>query len=278
MDEASVARFRLVAIDLDGTLLDSNHRIHARTVRMLHEVERRGIEIVLASARMPRSILKVARELGIGGRIIAYGGAVVLDTKSGAVLDAQTISPTASKHVLSVGIDAGVHVSLYVDDEWYVEDLDDAARAESRAANVVPNVVQDLGRHLGPGAAKILLVGETARLQRAIRSLERSRVSFSHSKPDYLEVGPLGVSKGSALRRLLEIGGIGAKEAMAIGDNYNDVEMLRTAGCAVVVANAPDEVKQHADYLAPSNDEEGVAFALERLCLVKQQRRAAERE
>lgn len=262
------ARFWLVAIDLDGTLLPSSgSTVSARTARSLRRVQATGAAIVLASARPPQSIEQIATTLGLTGALIAYNGALCYEPASGHVIFEAALTPAVGQSVIAIGRTIGLHVSLYVDRRWMVERLDEAAQQEAAASGLQPRVVRDLLPVARHGAHKVLLIGPQSLLDRAAREISACcpDAYAVRSKPRYLEVTSLAVSKGTGLQAVAVQYGVPRAQILAIGDGRNDIPLFAAAGYAVAMGNAAAQVRARADLVAPTNDDDGVAWALDRL-------------
>lgn len=260
---------KLIAIDLDDTLLGRDLKIAERTRDVLRECMGRGIMVTIATGRMLRASAPFAKELGISGPIIAYNGALVADPLSGEVLHHSPIPLEYARGVVAAARRRGLHLNVYINDELYVEDRgegNEEAEGYSRTYHVPITFINDMIEFLKEEPTKLLSIGRPTPLQDFERELREDFGDLLHltrSKPEYFEVMNGGVSKGRALALLAERFSLDREEIMAIGDSYNDIEMIEFAGVGIAVANAPDYVKERADYIAPSNDEEGVRWAIE---------------
>lgn len=262
---------RLVAVDVDGTLLRSDHCVSGRTRRTLEAVTRMGHVIVLASSRSPRGLEPVlAQCAGSASWAIACQGAVVtaapaLD-RDQAMIDSTLHGPTA----LSVADRAAHHggsVCWHVWDRLLVRELTDAVHREVAITGEQPEL-QTHGFHDSPPPHKILAMFDDH--TRTTRFLEYCRehqpcVHAVLSKPGYVEITRRGTDKGEALLHLAAVLGVTRSDVIAIGDGENDVGLLRAAGTAVAMGNASAPVFEVANHVTATNDRDGVASALEAL-------------
>jgi Cof subfamily protein (haloacid dehalogenase superfamily) len=208
--------------------------------------------------------------LGVDSPAILYNGGQVLDFASGRTLYERRLPAAAARAALElVRRDPEVQPHLYVDDRVLVErphPLTDAYTADDGlAAEVVPSFEPLLARD----PHKVLVIGTRDRieaLQRAVRD-EALPVHAVQSEPVYLEILPPGVSKGEALRAMLDALGLTPAETIAIGDNWNDAEMIEAAGLGVAMGHAPAALRARADYVCGTADEEGVREVIERFVL-----------
>lgn len=260
-------RPRVVACDLDGTLLRSDGTVDDRSRRAIADAEAAGALVVLCTARPARWMQPLAKALGNQGVAICANGAVVWDLHSESVLEAFPLEPVITREVvalLEVALPGGT---------WAVERTDGFGREAAYAsrwpapANTVIDSVQAL---ISEPAVKLMLRHD-ALLADAL--LERARavvghlaeLTHSNSSDGLLEISAAGVSKASTLARLCEERGVASEQVIAFGDMPNDLPMLLWAGHSVAVAGAHPDVLAAAAEITASNDEAGVADVLERL-------------
>jgi len=262
---------KLVAIDLDDTLLDSGLRISPRCADDIEKIRQRGILVTLATGRMYRSALPYALQLGMNIPLITYQGALVKDSLSGEVLYFRPVGELAPK-VMEFLREQGVYFHTYFNDQLCVDTDGPEARAYSQLAGVELTFMPDLveaSRH--QPAPKIMAISHDIRLLDPIEADLNERFGqdlfITRSKMHYLEIMHRDANKARALQLVAEHYGIDQADVLAIGDSYNDIAMLNWAGTGVAVGNAPQAVKAAADYVTNSNDEDGVAEALEKWVL-----------
>jgi Cof subfamily protein (haloacid dehalogenase superfamily) len=270
-----MSNFKMVCLDIDGTLLNSKHQITAKTKEVLKVVAKvKNIPVVLVSARMPKGIIFLQEELEICEPIICYSGSLILDKKRNG-LSSQSIDTDSAKKLHKLVKDTKVHMSLYKDDEWYIEEMDEWAKQESEITNIIPNVVNfnslfDAWHEAKVGPNKILCMSKPDNilaLNSAVNSNHAENLNIYPSKPTYLEIMSKKASKTSAIDFLCKKLNIDNSEVIAMGDNYNDMDMLQFAGMGIAMGNAPDKVKAIANEITFTNDEDGVAVAIEKYVL-----------
>lgn len=258
---------RLVAIDLDGTLLRSDGTVSARTAAALGRVPRTGARFVFVTGRPPRSVLNTLRPLGYGGEVICANGALTLDLRTGRLSD-KTLIPAgvlaAAAGRLRRAI-PGIGIAVeYTDRHLRDRHYQPGAWANSDSIPWRPDeelfardAVKLLGRH--PSLSEDDLLGLAVPVVGDI-------VAVYHSGGlRLLEATAAGVSKGTALARLASRLGIAAADTVAFGDMVNDLPMLAWAGWSYAMANAHPDVLAAADQVIPGNDDDGVATVIERL-------------
>ncbi|MGO0123168.1 Cof-type HAD-IIB family hydrolase [Desulfothermobacter acidiphilus] len=261
---------RLIAVDLDDTLLDPELRITPRTRRVLQEVQRRGVRVVLATGRMYQATVPYAAELGLEGPIIAYQGAWVRDFPGGKERLHLPVPLDRALEVLEYLTPLGFHLQVYVNDRLYCARYTPEGERYAVMCRVEFQVVGDLCSFLRSPPTKILMVApeeEIDRLLPGLRARFGEDLHLGKSKPYFLEIAHPRATKGEALAYLAQQLGLVAEEVMAIGDGYNDISMFRFAGLAVAMGNARPAVQDEADFVTASHAEEGVAQALEKFVL-----------
>ncbi len=262
--------FKLIAIDLDDTLLGSDLKISEGTKDAIRECTRRGIYVTIATGRMLRAALPFAKELEISVPIITYNGALIAYPYSREVLYHSPIPLEYARKVVTYASRKGLHLNVYINDKLYAEDGYEEAEIYSRTYNIPLIYVDDLTSSLKEEPTKLLSIGEPELILDFKKDLEEElgdNLHLTRSKPEYFEIMNNGVSKGHALSFLTQTLGFKRDEIIAIGDSYNDVEMIEFAGVGVAVGNASAYVKERADYIAPSNEEEGVRWVIKRFIL-----------
>jgi hypothetical protein len=263
--------YQLVAMDLDGTLLSRDTIITSRTQKALQDCADAGIKVIFASGRMLSSIMRVAGNASYLAGVIAYNGALIAEWPSGRIVRERPI-PNATARRLVVDLKkSGVHINIYINDTLYLEEFNEAARNYCRNTVVEPSFAKfDELLHRGePNPTKILIIGLPEVLD-VMTEEYRDRYPELHvtkSRPYFLEFTASGVNKGVALEELARKLGVPRERTVAIGDAPNDLDMIKYAGLGVAVGNSFDQVKVEADLVAPSNDEEGVAWVIERYIL-----------
>lgn len=268
-------KYSAIALDLDGTLLNSKKEISKRNKETIMKAAKAGAKIILASGRPVPGIMKIAHALRleeIGGYILAYNGGMIIDCKTKEVIRRETISPDYYHTIVHAAHKHGVTALTY-DSQGIITDDENQEYVKLEAK--INNIPITQVFHLNEVAAleppvKFLIVGEHNALKKAQADLNeklKGEVEVFFSEPFFLEVTPRGIEKASSLDLLLNEIGIDKKHLMACGDGFNDIPMMRYAGLAVAMENAQDETKEWADFVAPSNDNDGVAVAIEKYVL-----------
>lgn len=265
---------KLVAVDLDGTLLDTSKRVCPEAAEILLELPRRGVYVVIASARPPRSVGQIYRSLGLCTWQINYNGAMIWDEPGRRVVEHVPMDCQVARQIIDDARARFEHVlvSCEVLDRWFTDRADQSFTTETGRL-FKPDVVAPLDEICNQPITKLMLLGEPAMmLELEARLLQRVRtggqisaeINLVRSDPDLIQIMHRRASKAAALRIVAGHYGVPMEQVMAIGDAANDISMLEAAGVAVAMDNASPAVKAVADWVAPSNDEHGVYAALAR--------------
>ena len=263
---------RLLALDVDGTLLTDELQITPATRKAVQQVISQGVQVVLASARGPNALYTIMEELEITGLAICFTGALTCRLYPGKhisleVVHEQRMNLSSARQVLSNALELEVSIGWFTGEHWYVPKWDLALHHESMITGVTPIVDSDLMRFKDAPHKLQAIVGEPALLPRLndLADVLPSDCVGQFSYETYLEIISRGVDKATALLALGEQLGIAPSEMIAIGDMDNDVAMLQMAGLGIAMGNAPVNVQAEADWVTDTNNRDGVAVAIERL-------------
>ena len=264
--------YSIVFLDIDGTLLDSRHQVLPCTREHLEQLQKKGVPVVLCSARSPEGVNLVAEQAGVRGPVACYNGGLIFDGNSTILRD------VGIDVRLAMGFRRFVEerfpelvVSAYLYNVWLAEDPGDPRiDQEAEISGCMPlKGTLEQAATAAPHIHKLLCIGDAMRiraLQKEVRQYFPQLMAL-RSKSTYLEILPRESTKGSAAQVLLDHYGLRARQAVAFGDSDVDVDMLQYCGLGVAMGNAPRQVKEAADYVTASNDEEGVFIALNSLRL-----------
>jgi Cof subfamily protein (haloacid dehalogenase superfamily) len=258
---------RLVAIDLDGTLLDDDKQVSEQTAAALRCLPERGVKMVIASARPPRSVRSIYAMLGLDTISIHYNGALIWDEPNKTVIDH---TPMEGELVSRIIYEARnwfpeVLVSCEILDRWFTDKFEESYTTETGRL-FRPDVIAPLDSFCNQPITKLMLLGP----QEMISDLHASippifdQATCVRCDPELLQIMDHRANKAAALKKVAEYYSVPLEQIMAIGDAANDVEMLQAAGVAVAVDNAHASVKRVAHWIAPSNNDHGVHAALKR--------------
>lgn len=266
---------RLLALDLDGTLMADDMVIRSgRVRRAICAAQERGVVVTLATGRMFDSVLPYAQDLGIIAPLICYQGGLIQSPGSDKPLYRATMETSLTREVLEWCVRRGWHVVLYADDDIF---LDERRHPETFYRDMlgerlvwVDDLHGVLERH---DPVKFIIFVEPHEANQVGAELRRrfnGRMELTRSHALIVEGNPLGVSKGDALRRLAAHLDIPQAQVMAVGDQDNDASMIAWAGVGVAMGNASQATRSAADWIAPPVAEDGAAVAIERFVLAEE--------
>ena len=264
--------YKIVFSDIDGTLLNKDRELSPATIQAIKKLKNR-IPFILISARMPAAMRHLQKKLEIEDLpIISYNGGLVLvnnQVKSSTEIPLEIVEGLATWNT-----SLNTHLSLYNNDEWFVPQMDYWATRELNNTKVTPlissnsEVIKNWKTN-GKGAHKIMAMGEVNNIEKIISFLETNfpgQLHLYRSKDTYLEIAPRSISKFTAVEFLLKQHfNLSTREAIAFGDNYNDVEMLKNIGYGVAVGNARAEAREVAKIVCENSIEDGVARILTKI-------------
>lgn len=262
---------RLVALDLDGTLVGKELAIRPRVERAISAMRERGVIGCIVTGRMYQSALPFARSLHFGAPMVCYQGAAVIDVSSDEVLLDTPLPNREALEAVAFARAAGLHVQLYADDRYYCESNNRFSDFYAHVSGVRPIVVPSLERQFeASDATKAVIIAdpEVAAAQLPLltsRLAERAYVT--RSLPAFVEIMSPQVDKGRALRLVAERLGIAMDDVMAIGDSWNDAPLLHAAALGIAMGSAPPELRGVADAVVADVENDGVAEAIERYVL-----------
>ena len=262
---------RLLAIDVDGTLLRSDARLSQGVVQACRAAERAGCVVVLATARGPRMTSWIIQALDITAPTINYNGALIWNPLDNVAQFHEPLSGELAGRIIAEArsIDPQIMVAIEVLDRWFTDRID---RQFDQLTD--PDAIAPLRSFLSDPVTRVTLLGMPEPIQRILGSIrekywQKHEVALFNPDPQVIQVTHRLVDKGIALQRVAQRMGADREEVMVIADADNDLGMMEWAGLAVAVGNATDQVKQLADAVVPSNDDQGVARAIHRYILTR---------
>ena len=226
--------YKFAAADMDGTLLNDKNEITPYTIETIRQAAAQGLIFSICTGRPIQGVERYQKQLGIQGPVITYNGAMILDSADGRVLYRQELKADDARLILEAGLNYDTTMCIWSDNKLYGNKLNDRIQEYSQATKVTPFLMP----------------------------------SICTSKPFYLEFFNSKVSKAAAIDCIGKLYDFTPAETIAIGDGFNDLSMIRYAALGVAMENAPDGVKESADYItARTNNEDGVAEVLEKFVL-----------
>ena len=266
--------YKLIAVDIDGTLTNSRKEITPRTRHALLEAQAKGKRVIIASGRQPLGVYPIAEDLMLeryNGYIMSYNGGKIISCDSNRTVINRLFPREYLSDIVGVLKDSNITILTFDDKRIFADSkVNDYTFVESEVSKAEMITCDDFLGAVKFDFNKILLAGEPMELdqyQAVLRKRYDGLLDIYKSAPYFLEIMPLGISKGSMLPLLLEHLGVDREELIAFGDNYNDMTMIGYAGMGVAMGNGEDEVKKIANYVCESNDEDGIAKTLEKFVL-----------
>ncbi len=278
-------KYRLIATDMDGTLLNDDKAVSPATVAALKEAMEKGILVTVCTGRNITGISEFRKIINPNGPIICNNGAIIMSADGKSTLYNRVMDSKDARDVYELGMSLGTTLLIWCDNVFYTNVLNDKSYGYKKYSGMDPVLLEDFDSLLEKGITKILYCGEpdevnaylekvnSLRLNRAERISENNDGSTAFlrnttnckSLPIFLEFFNSEVSKGNALKFIAEYCGFSTDEMIAFGDGMNDYSMIETAGYGVAMENACDEIKKIADFVTLSNNEDGIAYALNRV-------------
>ncbi|MCZ8512115.1 Cof-type HAD-IIB family hydrolase [Paenibacillus filicis] len=264
------SKYRIIALDVDGTLLNDRYELTSGTVESVRMAHDAGARIVLCTGRGPANAIPVLEQMKLDGVLITHNGAVTVETPSRRLLHQISFQVAELESLTVYCRERQVHFDVCTAWEMYAEGIGEEAKAMYAKFMLTPHIVPDVLRHAEP-LVKFTLFGSEEQMDRVeadIPALELPpSLTAIRSGVHFIDVMPAAASKGEALKELAALWGVDRSAVVAMGNYYNDVDMIRFAGLGIAMDNSPEDVKKAADAVVPSNNEEGVRFALQRYVL-----------
>ena len=266
--------YRMIVLDLDGTLTNNQKQITPHTRETLIRAQQQGIKVVLASGRPTYGIVPIAEQLDLsiyGGYILAYNGGEIINWSTREILHSQVLNPEVLPYMYRCAKDNGFAIVTYRDNNVITETPDDEYVIKEVTLNRMQTLqVDNFLEYINFPIPKCLIVGAPERLHQLeleMHSQLKETNEVYRSEPYFLELVPKGIDKAQSLAVLLEKIGILREEVIACGDGFNDLSMIKFAGLGVAMQNAQPIVRESADFITLSNEEDGVAHVVERFML-----------
>jgi Cof subfamily protein (haloacid dehalogenase superfamily) len=267
----SSPRIRLVALDLDGTLVGDDLVLRPRVREAVAAARANGVAVTIVTGRMFAAARPFARALGIDGPMVCYQGAAIFDAASGATLRETPVRQDVTREVLQWAHDHGVHAQCYANDTLFIEQVNRFSKRYTDLARVEPVIVPSLRAAFADRPTiKIVIVDDADRADQhlaALRALLGERAYLTRSHAEFVEVVDPAVNKGEALAFVAQRYGVPLDATLAVGDAWNDVPLLDAAAVGVAMGSGPPELLARADHVVADVAHDGVAEAIEKYVL-----------
>ncbi len=271
MSNWDVSKIRMVAIDIDGTILRGDKRLSLKVVTAVKMATKKGVRVVLATARPPRSVKEIYGILGLTTLQVNYNGALIFDPLRKSTLLHLQIEPELVLEVIKAARakEPSVVVSMEDLDRSFTDRIDPTLQTETDK-QFPPDQVGNIESFLTHPITKLMLMQRAEKMNRVRKLLEhkfKDRVAFAASDSHLMQVMNKAADKAHAVAWVASHYNIPPEQVMCIGDAPNDSQMLAWAGLGVAMGNGWKDAKKHADVIVPTNDEDGVAYAIMRYVL-----------
>lgn len=265
-------KYKLLVLDVDGTLVNSKKELSERTLTTLLKIQHAGVRIVLASGRTPHGLKPLVEKLEMkkwGGYILSYNGALIIDAENDKTLFEKKIDPEMIPYLERKANKSGFGIFTYHLDQLITTQPENRHIRDEAALNRIEIVaVESLAEAVNFSPYKCVLVSDDEPALVALKEQWRKRLAgvldVYRSESFFLEIVPEFIDKGNALGILIDKLGIGREEIMAIGDGRRDYSMIQLAGLGIAMGNAQESIKACADFVTDSNDNDGVAVAVQK--------------
>lgn len=267
-------KYKMLAFDIDGTLVNSDKKITEATKTAILKAAQQGSIIVIASGRPIQGLWKYARELELEkykGYLLAFNGGRVVSVADQRVVSEELVPARFYKKIYDLAKENNVNILTFDGDTVISENIENEyLNIEVKLNGLKKRQVANLYEELDFEVNKFLMMDDgdyLGEVEKKVYNALHNELDVYRSEPFFLEVLPKGINKGKALEKLIGELGIKREELMTFGDGYNDVTMIEYAGMGVAMGNARDVVKEKADYIAKSNDEDGIVEVIEKFVL-----------
>lgn len=266
--------YKLIGIDLDDTLLNNEGIISEKNKTAILRAENVGVRVVIVSGRSYSSTKQFIKELELPNLTVSLNGAYIQDPLDGKLVASFPIDQRITQELLKDIEPFHVHINFYNGEKVYCQGKTEQALFYSQMNNIEIDYVDSLVELSKRTQAGKLLLSEDREKLKPIRDMLQKKygdqLNIVFSKPFFLEATDKNASKGNALLKVADIYGIKPQEVIAIGDSENDLSMIRNAGLGITVANAKEKIKKEADFVTLSNNESGVAYAINKFIFKEQ--------
>lgn len=261
---------KVLVLDIDGTLTNSNKEITDNTRQAIIDVQERGHIVMLASGRPTPGMKRYAAELELekyGGYLLSFNGGRIVNCRTGEIVYQRILPPQVIPGLYRFACDNDCGILTYFGDNIILGTrTDDYVALESRINGMPVKQVDNFLEFVDFDVNKCLMTAPPEKAEQFVKILQEryeGRLSIYRSEPFFIEIMPLNVDKATSLDRMLETVGMTRENAICCGDGFNDLTMIEYAGVGVAMANAQPAVKEAADYITASNDEDGIVQVID---------------
>lgn len=258
---------KAVALDLDGTLLNSRKEISEENKNILKKLSENGVEILIVTGRPYPITKKIAQSLEIPLTVICYNGARVMNLETDEIIFEKVLEKEQVLKIIEFCREYKKDLNLFQNDIWYVEDLESDGTKYYKKNSKLEPTLKSFDSFDSFKMIKSIIIDENEvlnRIEKELKNILGNTVYYTYSQDKYLELLNKEVNKGMTLKRVLKNKGIEISECIAFGDAHNDLEMLELVGIGVAMGNAHEILKNRVQYITDTNDDNGVAKFLKK--------------
>jgi len=264
---------KLIVTDIDDTLVNSRNEISKKNREVIEKCKEQDIKVILASGRPDFGMMKIVEDLKLDSYdnyLLSYNGARIANLKTGEVVYEKFLSPERIKFLIDIALENDCDILTYQNGDVLTNRDNEYARVEVGLVGAKLIIAENMKEHIKEGAAKVIILKHPDEAQAVKEKLQEElgdEYEVATSKPFFIEVNDKGISKGDSLDALCKKLGLTKDNVMALGDGLNDLSMIEFAGMGVAVDNANPVLKEAANFISKSNDEDGFAYAIEKFIL-----------
>lgn len=268
-------KYKILVLDIDGTVTNSKKEVTDKTLESIIKLQEAGCKVVLASGRPTPGILPVAKTLKLseyGGFILSFNGAKIINCKTEEIIYQKVLPNEYIETLYKEAEENQVGLITYEKNVIIsARGIDEFVEKEAQINKIDIVEVDDFIDYVDFDVNKCLMTGEPAKLEQLEMEMQgkySEDLSIYRSEPFFLEIMPKNIDKAYSLEQLLKVLDMTKEDMIAVGDGFNDLSMIEYAGLGVAMDNAQDKVKEAANYITKSNDEDGVAHVIEKFMLI----------
>ncbi len=266
--------YEILVLDIDGTLTNSRKKVSKKTLNAIFKIQERGHKVVLASGRPTPGVLPLANKLRLSeynGYILSFNGARIINCKTNEIIYEKILPRNIIPELYAEARKNSVGIITY-EDNCIITDMetDEFMEREARINEMSIKKIHNFSTYINFDVNKCLITGPGSKLEKVEVIMNEkfgNQIKIYRSEPFFLELMPQNIDKAYSLGKLLDFLGLSREQMISCGDGYNDLSMIQYSGMGVAMANAQEIVKNAADYITLSNDEDGVAHVIKEFML-----------
>lgn len=261
--------YEILVLDIDGTVTNSKKEVSPATLDAILKVQERGHKVVLASGRPTPGIMPYAEKLKLteyGGFILSYNGGKIIDCKTNKTIYQQVLSHKMIPELYKTALENNVGIMTYEEDTIITgTEIDQFMQIESKIIGIPIKKISNFSEYVTFDVNKCIMTAPgdyLTKVEPLVKAKFQNQLNVFRSEPYFLEIMPLNIDKAYSLSILLDYLGLSKEQMISCGDGFNDISMIKYAGMGIAMANAQKAVKEVADFITLSNDEDGIAHVI----------------